>query len=786
MIRPLKRTANAIRYGERIPQVKLSIQEILKRKPPVAYRKISPVRYFLWLTLTLLLLAGIGIRSAWTLWHNYQTLSKLGWRTYLSKKYNVEATTPISFITTCERDAKCKPLIERGVIPSGRQALLWILGWAVATAFLLRRQRLDPSLSMRERLATYEDLKKGGFIERRPWEELIDRYLKPKEEHTKGPAGYAGTFVDDDKNVHFLRLPPNIATLHTLTIGGTGFGKTVSVFYPRLLLDAIEGAVAMVLDIKYPNPDDSYISARDFFYTFKRRVWVINPFRAGEGLNVPILKGVRKPEEANTVAYYLYPPGMEDQVPEAAVYISNARKVLAAIIYALANYDPENLSFAKIHDIANRGGQAIQAWFGKFRDANSLVESTLGLKPDILNGVLNRLAVDTEMFTRPEVDETFRSGSNDLDLELVFTRPGMVHIVFPEVELRGEAGEALLRLLKQWLDAQLLKLAEKHGGSLPIPVRAYYDEFYVFGKLPNIAKDFGTFRSRNITLHLAMQNLAMPEQLYEKEWEAAANNNIGLTTLLAGSLTDEEAQEWAKRIGETTVPSTHVTEGKHIEPFELGELGHSGSAAIRETRRPLITPQELRQMPIGTAISMTRGIPPIVTHLPRLQDPWSPLHSAYLRVVAYRERIQEARSKLARKKALDRARFQDPSAASYDDARAIFEEFLNRSKGVREKTLAVYGRIGEKTRRFEITKIAQAVLDPVEINVLVHHGFLDREGNSLFLDTSRVPYALTPINEWFAVVSRNNVVEEHLESPLQEPEGAEDLRPDARLEDERL
>lgn len=595
--------------------------------------KRSVVRFLLWALVGMAVLGWGTYRflEGWVL-----EMGRVGWWKHLG------AESAPAFFLLCLNQTACTQVLFKPV-PLGFDGVYYAYAlWLLLGALLfLRPKTASVALRYGQHFATEAEIK--PLVETRKPEEITDSGLRPLEERKNDLMGYLGVWMGSEfsqrhkepKRPLFLRLPARIERIHTITYAGTGGGKTVGIFRPRIALDAAEGNIAIVFDTKYPNPGDSYLDVRDWFRAFGRRVWIIDPFgfeRGEEAIQLPVLEGIRDFPSALDAARLIYPPDIENADAASRVFVANARTLLAGILYALALDPNETPSFKRAADIANMDTASLQAWFKPHNEARAAIQSTLGADKYVLSGAQNRLVTDLEIFQMDSADELFRKGPRAVRVEDILLTPGMVHLVFPERFMRGSAGRAVLRFFKRFFDQKILEMVERIGGPLPVHVNYYYDELALFGFLPDLDSDLATLRSRNISVHMATQSRAQMEAIYGERWEATENNNIGTFYLVPGSYTPEEAQYWSRMLGRFSFVSSTLSQAVS------GDRKSEG-VSFSERERELVTPDEMMTMGIGEMIVLVRGFHPILVRSYPVEDKRSPVYWVHERVAVYRESV---------------------------------------------------------------------------------------------------------------------------------------------------
>ena len=628
-----------------LPPVDVSIPDKAIRKR-VSRGQI--LGFLLWSLLGFLLMGALAYRP---LLEMAEGMLRVGWAQYFGWK----VAGGKEFLLYCLNRQECAQVLLRA-FPGGEMGLygglsLWFL---LGGVLFLRPKRVAVSLRYGQHFATKEEV--APLVERRSPEAIVDSGLPGAPEPKEGKLmGYLGVWMGESleaakafrekkgkpKDRLFLRLPPRVERIHTITYAGTGGGKTVGIFRPRIALDAAEGNIAIIFDTKYPNPGDSYLDVRDWFRAFGRKVRIIDPFgmeTGEEAVQLPVLKEVRDFPSALDAARLIYPPDIENADAASRVFVANARSLLAGILYALSTSSTERLSFQEAAKVANLDTASLQNWFRRYPEAMAAIQSTLAADKYVLSGAQNRLVTDLEIFVLDSADRLFQDGPRAVSVRELLREPGMIHLVFPERYIRGSAGRAILRFFKRFFDQAILRYAEELGRPLDIHVNYYYDELALFGFLPDLDSDLATLRSRNISVHMATQSRAQMEAIYGERWEATENNNVGTFYLVPGSYTPQEATYWSKMLGRYSFVGVSLGESQ-------GGDRRTESLSLAERERELITPDEMMTMGVGEMIVLVRGFHPILVRSYPVESPESPVNWIYRQAEEYRTR--QVRSRLA-------------------------------------------------------------------------------------------------------------------------------------------
>jgi type IV secretion system protein VirD4 len=159
-----------------------------------------------------------------------------------------------------------------------------------------------------------------------------------------------------------------------------------------------------------------------------------------------------------------------------------------------------------------------------------------------------------------------------------------------------------LALLSEIID-RAYERATRAGGRLERPLLLCLDEAGNVAPLPNLAEVASTAPSHNIQLVSIFHDLAQARSRYGRQAETVVNSHRA-RMLLPGVADLDTLRYFSGLAGEEEAPDTTRTTG--------------GDAATRTRgtrRRPLIAPDELRQLPAGEALLLYGRLAPVIVRL---------------------------------------------------------------------------------------------------------------------------------------------------------------------------
>ncbi len=178
------------------------------------------------------------------------------------------------------------------------------------------------------------------------------------------------------------------------------------------------------------------------------------------------------------------------------------------------------------------------------------------------------------------------TATNDIRFDEMVTTPTAFYLSIPPSATRR------YRPLLATMTMQMFKEWEKGTNG----IACYLDEFSNIGHIPGYADFISTARALKVALFMAIQEFSQLDERYGKN-DATSIKSNAITHLLLPGAGLEECEYYSKRIGDTTVASYSVNRrgGGLLGPDEV-------TTTESETRRRLMTPDELRTMPADTML----------------------------------------------------------------------------------------------------------------------------------------------------------------------------------------
>ena len=166
----------------------------------------------------------------------------------------------------------------------------------------------------------------------------------------------------------------------------------------------------------------------------------------------------------------------------------------------------------------------------------------------------------------------------------------------------GSMNYLVSMLFTQCFQELYLRADERYDGRLPVPVRVIQDEWANVPQPDSYPKVLATCRSYNIGIDIIVQNIQSIKARYRDEYQSIIGNCDTLL-FLGGGNEPESLEFMSKLLGKETISIR--TRGQ--------TRGRSGSSSINYqlTGRELMTPDEIRRMPMRDALLLIRGESPV-------------------------------------------------------------------------------------------------------------------------------------------------------------------------------
>ncbi len=240
----------------------------------------------------------------------------------------------------------------------------------------------------------------------------------------------------------------------------------------------------------------------------------------------------------------------------------------------------------------------------------------IDLAPVTASSIRKTFTSRLDLFANPLLDRA--TSRNDFDLRELRKRPMSVYLGINPGDL--PLLQPLLNLfIEQALNLQTRELPE-HNPALKYQVAFILDELAAAGRIPILAKSVAYLPGYNVRLLLVVQAFSQLREIYGPQNAETMMKSLAVRIVYAPKDV-AEAGEISNELGMTTV-KVH-THSRPTLDFSGEKGGRRRSVSTSEQRRPLLLPQEVKELGGDRAVIFYEGIRPILARKNRYyQDPF--------------------------------------------------------------------------------------------------------------------------------------------------------------------
>lgn len=428
-----------------------------------------------------------------------------------------------------------------------------------------------------------------------------------------------GMVVAIENNKYYVDTSSN----HTLIVGNTGSGKTVSVIDPLIFNLADSGESMIVNDVK----GELFKTSYDYLKKKNYDVKIIN------------LRDTSNSDFWNplSIAYQYYKEKNFEKEIETVNDLSNAicddvtsrdkywqessSSVLSALCLALIE-DAKSESQIHFHSIYNL---LVEHGAKKYGDQNSLdkyfsdrpfgsVAKNLYSTGNFARGetratIFSILAAKLRVFGDTGV--SYITSKTSFNIRDIGKKKTAIFLIVPDEKLsRHFIGGLFVNQIYQVLVEEDQKYKD---GSLPIRVNFICEELCNTIKISELSKKLTVARSRNIRFYMVIQDFNQLQETYKESAGTIKANCSNWVYLLTNDY--NTAREISNRLGRYTIATTRTSSSNRY-----GKADFNLSSDTSLTGRDLKTTDELINFKVGEAIILRARMSPIKSVLKQIKD----------------------------------------------------------------------------------------------------------------------------------------------------------------------
>src|SRR3984885_8318934 len=229
----------------------------------------------------------------------------------------------------------------------------------------------------------------------------------------------------------------------------------------------------------------------------------------------------------------------------------------------------------------------------------------IDLAPVTASSIRKTFTSRLDLFANPLLDRA--TSRNDFDLRDLRKRPMSIYLAINPGDLH--LLQALLNLfIEQALNLQTRELPEHHP-ALKFQVAFILDELAAAGRIPILAQGVAYLPGYNVRLMLVVQAFSQLREIYGPQNAETMMKSLAARIVYAPK-DIAEATEISNELGFTTVKAR--THSRPVVDLTNSKSSRSRSVSISEQRRPLLLPQEVKELGKDREIIFYEGIRPIL------------------------------------------------------------------------------------------------------------------------------------------------------------------------------
>jgi type IV secretion system protein VirD4 len=241
------------------------------------------------------------------------------------------------------------------------------------------------------------------------------------------------------------------------------------------------------------------------------------------------------------------------------------------------------------------------------------ISDIIDLAPVTASSIRKTFTSRLDLFANPLIDAA--TSANDFDWRDLRKRPISIYLGIQPGDLH--LLRPLLNLfLEQAISLQTEELPE-HNPALKHQVLMLLDEMTAPGRIPILAQAISYLPGYNVRLLLVIQALSQLREVYGANAADTMMKSLAARVLYAPK-DYAEANEISQELGTTTVKVK-----SHSKPqfgFSPGKGQRQGSVSLSDQKRPLLLPQEVKELGRDRELLLFEGLRPVLAHKNRYYE----------------------------------------------------------------------------------------------------------------------------------------------------------------------
>jgi len=243
------------------------------------------------------------------------------------------------------------------------------------------------------------------------------------------------------------------------------------------------------------------------------------------------------------------------------------------------------------------------------------ISDIMDLAPVTASSIRKTFTSRLDLWANPLIDAA--TSRNDFDFRDLRKRPISIYVGIQPGDL--SLLRPLLNLFIEQAIAMQTRELPEHNPALKVQLLCLLDETTAPGRIPILAHAISYLPGYNVRVLLVIQAYSQLREVYGANAADTMMKSLAARVLYAPK-DFAEANEISQELGSTTVRVK-----SHSQPranFFTTKGNRQGSVSVSEQRRPLLLPQEVKELGRDREILLYEGLRPILAHKNRYyQDP---------------------------------------------------------------------------------------------------------------------------------------------------------------------
>lgn len=390
---------------------------------------------------------------------------------------------------------------------------------------------------------------------------------------------------------------------HVLMVAPTGAGKTSRVVLPGLLREEGHRSLFVI------DPKQELVKKSAGYIAKHHEVWVFAPNDAARSHHYNPLTYIKTLDDARDFAMSWIQNTGESKEP---FWDRAAELLITATVLHLRTCEPE-APFSRLADIFSMPFEEIKALLTRSdnqatRKITTSFLSNMEKNGKLIGSVMTDIANRFFMLFSPEIQAA--TAENDIDFNAMCDSSIALYLSIPfgdAERLRPLSATLIMQMMRTWIR----RADRSPDGQLPRAIGCYLDEFANAGRIPHFESYISTLRSKRVALLMAIQAFSQLEDVYGPAGKETIISNSRTKLLLPGAGL-EECEYFSKLTGQTTAVAK--SQSKSVRGISIYGLIFADSQSFNkaETKRALMTPDEMRTMREGSILMISGSFPPVL------------------------------------------------------------------------------------------------------------------------------------------------------------------------------